>query len=159
MPVKRRAHVRFLILMDLRESSAIRSRRSRLTRLSRDGCGSFLESDGLTAHLRRVRSIPRATSEGMAVGDQDLVRLVDELLPPWSSRKSRAPERAGRALYGTGRDDPRGASEARLSRSGTPFSNSGGIDPATATGRSPTGLHAAPGILWGIRDTRDEREP
>jgi hypothetical protein len=46
-------------------------------------CGCFFEHIGFAMHLRRVGSNRRATSEGMAVEDHVLIRLVEELLPAW----------------------------------------------------------------------------
>lgn len=46
-------------------------------------CGCLFEEAGMTTHLRQVASTQRATGEGMALDDWELVRLAEELLPAW----------------------------------------------------------------------------
>ena len=44
-------------------------------------CGCRLEDYGLTVHLRQIRSFGKLTSEGMALLERDIVRILEEVLP------------------------------------------------------------------------------
>jgi phenylacetate-coenzyme A ligase PaaK-like adenylate-forming protein len=49
--------------------------------LERRACGCPLGTLGLTAHVRRIRSYEKLTSEGMSFQDAALVALVEDILP------------------------------------------------------------------------------
>ena len=44
-------------------------------------CGCALEREGLTTHLREVRSFRKLTGEGMTLIGSDMVRILEEVLP------------------------------------------------------------------------------
>lgn len=44
-------------------------------------CGCLLEEEGLTDHIREVRSFQKLTGEGMTLVGSDMVRILEEVLP------------------------------------------------------------------------------
>jgi len=44
-------------------------------------CGCLLEQEGLTDHLRQVRSFRKLTGEGMTLVGTDMIRILEEVLP------------------------------------------------------------------------------
>ncbi|MGH2404320.1 MAG: hypothetical protein ACRDGN_07625, partial [bacterium] len=49
--------------------------------IERRSCGCLLEQEGLTEHIREVRSFRKLTGEGMTLIGSDMVRVLEEVLP------------------------------------------------------------------------------